>query len=369
MIPSFVGRPWRLVNRHANADIPCVHKTISAIRWSDSRVFAEHIVGVYEVDQAIITTAFTVASASRKELYLDTSYDFIENYFTLSYSIFNNTLNYVGDPVGIRLDSPAILIGGSPEDGSWFHWTLNWAPRLSLLAELRPDLLADPSIPIIFHEHVGRPPFTEYLSMFGIARERCVFLKTHESLACDKLYVPTFTSQMLYAKPYITDIAERCLRFAGVEKRRWAEGGTAFHLSRQNFLSARRRIANFDAVSPIFERHGIDLFVADGLSLAEQVRTFANASTVVAVHGAGLANIIFTPPGADIVILDYKRYVDAGHTRMFVVLAEMMGHRPFVIACDEQDDGRAGQIAHHRDVVIDAAELDNVLARIAYSQR
>ena len=369
MIPSFVGRPYRLANRHANADIPCVHKTISAIRWSDSSIFENHIVGVYEVDQAVITTAFTVASASRKEVYLDTSYDFIESTYALSYSIDNDILNYVGDPGGIRLDGAAILIGGSPEDGNWFHWTLNWAPRLSLLAQLRPDLLTDPSIPIIFHEHVGRPPFTEYLSMFGIARERCVFLKTHESLACDELYVPTFTSQMLYAKPYIADIAERCLRFAGVEDRRWAEGGTSFHLSRQNFLSARRRIANFDAVGPIFERHGIDLFVADGLSLAEQVRTFANASTIVAVHGAGLANIIFTPPGAAVVILDYKRHIEAGHTRMFVVLAEMMGHRPFVIACDEQVDGRADEQAHHRDVLVNAAELDNVLARIAYSRR
>jgi capsular polysaccharide biosynthesis protein len=90
---------------------------------------------------------------------------------------------------------------------------------------------------------------------------------------------------------------------------------------------------------------------------------------IVAVHGAGLANIIFTPPGAAVVILDYKRYVEAGHTRMFVVLAEMMGHRPFVIACDEKVDGRADEQAHHRDVVVNAAELDNVLARIAFSRR
>jgi hypothetical protein len=90
MIPSFVGRPYRLANRHADADIPCVHKTISAIRWADSRVFENHIVGVYEVDQAVITTAFTVASASRTEVYLDTSYDFLENIYALNYSIDND---------------------------------------------------------------------------------------------------------------------------------------------------------------------------------------------------------------------------------------------------------------------------------------
>ncbi len=39
----------------------------------------------------------------------------------------------------------------------------------------------------------------------------------------------------------------------------------------------------------------------EGLSLAEQIRLFAGAGTVVAPHGAGLANLAYMPAGGRVV--------------------------------------------------------------------
>jgi len=44
------------------------------------------------------------------------------------------------------------------------------------------------------------------------------------------------------------------------------------------------------------------------MPLAEQIATFASASRVVAVHGAGLIHFAFTPPGARLLEILPKSY-------------------------------------------------------------
>ena len=57
-----------------------------------------------------------------------------------------------------------------------------------------------------------------------------------------------------------------------------------------------------DARAPRAERPLV-VFEPSGLSFAETVRLWSSASLVVAPHGAGLANLMFCPPGATVVEL------------------------------------------------------------------
>lgn len=59
----------------------------------------------------------------------------------------------------------------------------------------------------------------------------------------------------------------------------------------------KRRIANEAALLPVLKRHGFESIAPGQLSLREQAALFASAQAVAGPHGAGLTNILFSPPG------------------------------------------------------------------------
>jgi capsular polysaccharide biosynthesis protein len=66
---------------------------------------------------------------------------------------------------------------------------------------------------------------------------------------------------------------------------------------RSLFLSRRkastRRIANHDEVAKLLRDYGFEEIDPEEMSVDDQITTFSQASRVVAVHGAGLINVMF----------------------------------------------------------------------------
>jgi hypothetical protein len=370
MITAFSGTATRLINTLQEGALPCRDYITPVIRWSDSEIFSDYHAGVYTVPDAIVTNAFTILSRSRRELYLDSTYEYADHYFSLPYTVHHNTFHYHGEPDPLDIKGPAIIIGGSPENGNWLHWNLNWATRLSMMAKIAPDLLANDSVSLIFHNHVQRKPFCEYLALYGIDLARCHFTSLDRDIVCSELYVPTFVSQMLYAKEFICDLSQRCLKHAHEPSNNNTFVSENVFISRQTFPTPRRRISNFESIEPILSRLNYNIFVADGLPLQTQVAAFRGAKTIVGAHGAGLASIIFAEPCADVIVLDSARNIREGHTRMFTVLAEMMGHRCFVLESNEQSiapDAADSIIEHCRDLHVDANAFVALLERLEYA--
>mmetsp|Transcript_2899 Transcript_2899/g.7617 ORF Transcript_2899/g.7617 Transcript_2899/m.7617 type:complete len:298 (+) Transcript_2899:127-1020(+) len=74
-----------------------------------------------------------------------------------------------------------------------------------------------------------------------------------------------------------------------------------------NTGAARRHLppAFFTDAEKAFATHGVSFRIVElaAMTLAEQVRTFAQAPVILGLHGAGLSNTIFAPPGA--VLVEY----------------------------------------------------------------
>jgi capsular polysaccharide biosynthesis protein len=62
-------------------------------------------------------------------------------------------------------------------------------------------------------------------------------------------------------------------------------------------------VLNDDAVTAVLEDRGFVLVDPGQLTVADQIRAFANAEVVVATHGAALANLTFCTPGALVIEL------------------------------------------------------------------
>ncbi|MEQ9506644.1 MAG: glycosyltransferase family 61 protein [Hyphomonas sp.] len=65
----------------------------------------------------------------------------------------------------------------------------------------------------------------------------------------------------------------------------------------------KRELLNHDAVMALLERYGFEHATLSGRSVAEQAALFREADVIVAVHGAALANLVFSPPGQKVIEL------------------------------------------------------------------
>jgi hypothetical protein len=85
-----------------------------------------------------------------------------------------------------------------------------------------------------------------------------------------------------------------------------------------------RELVNTTKVERIAQRSGFEIIDPMKLSIPEQIEMFQSAEAVIAPTGAALANLIFTPPGAKVLIL--APYFDGGNYYYFNSLMSVLGH-------------------------------------------
>jgi capsular polysaccharide biosynthesis protein len=79
------------------------------------------------------------------------------------------------------------------------------------------------------------------------------------------------------------------------------EGGKLLYVSRR--LARERAAAEPPSLRRALRDLGYEVVVAETLDLADQIRLFSSARGIAGLHGAGLANMIWAPPGCRILEL------------------------------------------------------------------
>ena len=118
-----------------------------------------------------------------------------------------------------------------------------------------------------------------------------------------------------------------------------------------------RRLLNEAELEAMAARHGFQRFEAVSANHPEQVQRFGNADVIVAVHGAGLANLLFARPGTIVVELFPEDFVKS----TYLWLSNRLGlrHIPVVGSRGSYDqDFRV-------DPAVFSARLDEAMALTA----
>lgn len=118
----------------------------------------------------------------------------------------------------------------------------------------------------------------------------------------------------------------RWLEDAGTIDRLW--DGPADHLPRHVFLARRgtRHVTNQPEIEALLARTGHVTIFPEDLSPADQFRLFNTAETIVAVHGAGLAPLLYRHPDAPLRHL--VEILPCGHmTDFYRLMAQQVGCR------------------------------------------
>lgn len=200
-----------------------------------------------------------------------------------------------------------ILVGG---DDNYSHWLFRNLLKLSTLD--RAGLLY--SLPWLVNSDL-RPYQIEYMRLLGQDPANTIRVAREGVIRCARVLVPALHVNKKAISAGVDWIRERLAPLQAAPATR------LLFVSRRD--NGRRRVVNedelFDAVAPL----GFERVVPGNMTVAAQIAAFASARVIVAAHGAGLTNMIFTPPGAVIVELTSTAIE---HMDLFRMLSQCTGH-------------------------------------------
>ena len=181
--------------------------------------------------------------------------------------------------------------------GNYYHFLTDVLPRLELLrrAGARPDAyLVDRTTRFQ----------RDLLDHLGLTADRCLGTAKYPHLRAEELVVPSLPDDNLTTPPWIVPwLRSQFLpdTVPAPHRRLYVGRGGTRHT---------RRVENEAELLAALNPLGFESIDPGALSPAEQVRAFAEAECIVGPHGAGLTNLAFAPPGAAVVELFARDYVN-----------------------------------------------------------
>jgi capsular polysaccharide biosynthesis protein len=134
-----------------------------------------------------------------------------------------------------------------------------------------------------------------------------------------------------------TDAGDRHFRAAGLTQGKVqhlvaGRGLAADRLFLSRSDAAHRFLVNEEELFSALSVHGFRRIVPGRMTVREQIEAFSRARMIVAPHGAALTNIIFCPPGLQLIEISSSNIL---HMADFRWIAQVMTHRTTTIVSDE----------------------------------
>ena len=173
----------------------------------------------------------------------------------------------------------------------YYHWIFDILPRLKLALE------HDAGVDHIYLQ-CKHPYQQETLKMIGIDPARIVNTEDEPWISADRMIVPCHQIMTGHRHPrWITD----WLRENLLPQHKQVGDRRRFYVSRS--IARNRRVKNEDEIFRLLEPLGFEFVHTEEYSFTDQIAMFSNADAIVAPHGAGLANLVFSDPGTRVIEL------------------------------------------------------------------
>lgn len=234
---------------------------------------------------------------------------------------------------------------------NYFHWTLE---NLTKLEGLEYYQEKTSSKPILLLE--SNPPNwqLESLKLLGYQPEEFMYWNT-STLKVKRLVVPSFRRKDPHM---ISPSACRWVRQRILSN--LPDEGEQLSLSPRVYISRStatgRRVINEADVLEALTPFGFVAYNLENLSFSDQVRLFSQAKIVIAPHGAGLANIMFSQ---NLVLLEL---FGPWLVPCYFSLAKGLGFQYGGLKCDSPSLAPRG--AQYSDIVVDLAKLRVLAAKM-----
>ena len=182
---------------------------------------------------------------------------------------------------------------------NYYHFLTDVLPRLELLRQAG----REPDRYLVNRTTAFQ---RDLLGVVGIPEDRVLESARHPHIRAERLEVPSLPDSHLRTPPWVAAWLRQQLLPndpgpAPAHRRLYVTRGDRKHT---------RHVVNEGEVLEALSPYGFETIDPGALSVAEQVRRFAEAEIVVGAHGAALTNLVFCPAGAAVVELFPPDYVN-----------------------------------------------------------
>lgn len=246
--------------------------------------------------------------------------------------------NFFGDEVinNTTIDV-GFLLGG---DSNYYHWVINWLPRLFLYESLGLDC------PILVNKKFGKMQENVLAKLFPWATEKVVKLSSNVKVS--NLYIPNFFLNPLHSPFAIGRLRSRV--FGGYYNDLCIpKYSKNIYISRKN--ANTRKITNELELLDGLSKFDYEVLELEKMDWLNQVNAFFHAKCIISPHGAGLTNLIFTTKNPKVLEIINEHY-----TKVFWSLGYLCGVKNYDVfkATPIQD---THDVPIHKDMKLDLVNL------------
>ena len=225
---------------------------------------------------------------------------------------------------------PSTIFGST---SNYYHWLIEEVPMLLRAIE------AEPHVQVLVHrEDVNQRHriIEQALGLSLAPTDKTVRLSEHvmPGRASDSWFVHPRDAQLLFT------LGSTLAKATSGS----ASGPERIYLSRRN---ATRSLPDEQQLEMLLEKNGFTVIRPENLSWIEQINVFRGAKVIVGPHGAAFSNLVFTPPGAQVIELTNGYH----YNRCFEWICHVSGHNYVPIGAD---DGRYPTAAQLVEPIMDA---------------
>jgi len=167
---------------------------------------------------------------------------------------------------------------------NYYHWMLDLLPKIYLLEKvsIHPDLY--------YIDYNGCKFQKETLETLGIDESKIICASTSEQLICSNLVVPSLPGRIGISPKWAFDFLKRKFLLPLHEKQ-IKELPKKIYVSREK--AGIRKLLNESKLNKLLKALGFETVFLEDLSVKKQAQLFYYADIIVAIHGAGLTNMVF----------------------------------------------------------------------------
>ncbi len=198
----------------------------------------------------------------------------------------------------IVLDEHCFQLGWGLSE-NYFNWTLRYQSKIAVYQRGGRDLPL--LVPADTHPFINNG-----LEFFGIRQSAVRYLNGRT-----RVRRLTLTAPSAYGRYQLTPMLPTALRDHPAVSSLWHKPPRAIYIPRGK--AKMRRVTNEAEVIAHLTRRGCEVFDGGAHTIGEQIRAFRDATMVIAPHGAGLTNIVYSAPGTPVIEIVPEGY-DQGVT-------------------------------------------------------
>ena len=203
--------------------------------------------------------------------------------------------------------------------------------------------------------NLGNAPYEhETLTLAGIPEEKILPVSAASHFRCERIITTSLRDNHwqhtlpAWVPGYLRNLTGVTVGGTGRRRRLYLTRRTA----------SFRRVLNEEALLPVLESHGFEIFDPGTLTVVEQAKIFTSAEAIISPHSSVMTNLVFCTPGTAVLEIFPADYFDvsfwtaasiAGCTYHAVVAGRPPGAAP-----ESQIEAR------RQDIVLDATQLAQV---------